>query len=40
LHLFGTDVWKNYIHRQTNTINWGGDLPLAQGIAFGQDQNQ
>ncbi|SVE38490.1 uncharacterized protein METZ01_LOCUS491344, partial [marine metagenome] len=26
--------WKAYMRRQTNTINWGRDLPLAQGINF------
>ena len=31
----GSDVWKYYMRRQTNTINWGSDLPLAQGIKFG-----
>jgi len=31
----GSDAWKNYMRRQTNTINWGKDLPLAQGIVFG-----
>ena len=30
----GSDAWKNYMRRQTNTINWGHSLPLAQGIAF------
>jgi aldehyde dehydrogenase (NAD+) len=30
----GSDAWKNYMRRQTNTINWGHDLPLAQGISF------
>jgi len=30
----GSDSWKVYMRRQTNTINWGGDLPLAQGINF------
>ena len=30
----GSDVWKAYMRRQTNTINWGNDLPLAQGIKF------
>ena len=30
----GSDAWKAYMRRQTNTINWGGDLPLAQGINF------
>ncbi len=31
----GSDAWKAYMRRQTNTINWSKDLPLAQGIAFG-----
>ncbi len=31
----GSDAWKAYMRRQTNTINWGTDLPLAQGIQFG-----
>jgi aldehyde dehydrogenase (NAD+) len=30
----GSDAWKMYMRRQTNTINWGEDLPLAQGISF------
>jgi len=30
----GSDAWKVYMRRQTNTINWGSDLPLAQGINF------
>ena len=30
----GSDSWKAYMRRQTNTINWGKDLPLAQGIDF------
>ncbi len=30
----GSDAWKAYMRRQTNTINWGTDLPLAQGIRF------
>ena len=30
----GSDSWKVYMRRQTNTINWGRDLPLAQGIKF------
>jgi aldehyde dehydrogenase (NAD+) len=30
----GSDAWKNYMRRQTNTINFGTDLPLAQGIKF------
>lgn len=29
----GSDAWKVYMRRQTNTINWGQDLPLAQGIS-------
>ena len=31
----GSDAWKNYMRRQTNTINWSKSLPLAQGIEFG-----
>jgi aldehyde dehydrogenase (NAD+) len=30
----GSDAWKNYMRRQTTTINWGSELPLAQGIRF------
>lgn len=30
----GSDAWKAYMRRQTNTINWGTALPLAQGIKF------
>jgi aldehyde dehydrogenase (NAD+) len=30
----GSDSWKAYMRRQTNTINWGRDLPLAQGVKF------
>lgn len=30
----GSDSWKAYMRRQTNTINWSPDLPLAQGIKF------
>jgi aldehyde dehydrogenase (NAD+) len=30
----GSDAWKNYMRRQTNTINFGTTLPLAQGIEF------
>jgi aldehyde dehydrogenase (NAD+) len=30
----GSDAWKAYMRRQTNTINWGRELPLAQGIKF------
>jgi len=31
----GSDSWKAYMRRQTSTINWGDQLPLAQGIRFG-----
>lgn len=31
----GSDSWKAYMRRQTNTVNWGTELPLAQGIKFG-----
>jgi len=31
----GSDSWKAYMRRQTNTVNWGRELPLAQGIKFG-----
>ncbi len=30
----GSDSWKAYMRRQTNTINWGAELPLAQGVRF------
>ena len=30
----GSDAWKAYMRRQTNTINWSRSLPLAQGIKF------
>jgi aldehyde dehydrogenase (NAD+) len=30
----GSDAWKTYMRRQTNTINHGNSLPLAQGIRF------
>ena len=30
----GSDAWKVYMRRQTNTINYGSTLPLAQGIVF------
>ena len=33
----GSDAWKTYMRRQTTTINWSGQLPLAQGIKFGSD---
>ena len=29
----GSDAWKAYMRRQTNTINYGSELPLAQGIS-------
>jgi aldehyde dehydrogenase (NAD+) len=32
----GSDAWKAYMRRQTNTINWSKELPLAQGIEFGE----
>jgi aldehyde dehydrogenase (NAD+) len=32
----GSDAWKNYMRRQTNTINYSKELPLAQGIQFGE----
>jgi aldehyde dehydrogenase (NAD+) len=31
----GSDSWKQYMRRQTTTINWGNELALAQGIKFG-----
>src|SRR5204862_4949457 len=31
----GSDAWKSYMRRQTNTVNYSRDLPLAQGIKFG-----
>ena len=31
----GSDAWKNYVRRQTATVNYSKDLPLAQGIEFG-----
>jgi aldehyde dehydrogenase (NAD+) len=30
----GSDSWKAYMRRQTNTLNYGSALPLAQGIVF------
>jgi aldehyde dehydrogenase (NAD+) len=30
----GSDAWKSYMRRQTNTINYSSDLPLAQGVSF------
>jgi aldehyde dehydrogenase (NAD+) len=32
----GSDAWRAYVRRQTNTINWSDELPLAQGIRFGE----
>jgi aldehyde dehydrogenase (NAD+) len=34
----GSDSWKSYMRRQTNTINFSSELPLAQGIQFGADE--
>jgi aldehyde dehydrogenase (NAD+) len=31
----GSDSWKAYMRRQTNTVNWSTELPLAQGVHFG-----
>jgi aldehyde dehydrogenase (NAD+) len=31
----GSDSWKQYMRRQTSTVNWSDELPLAQGIKFG-----
>jgi aldehyde dehydrogenase (NAD+) len=33
----GSDAWKQYMRRATNTVNYGTDLPLAQGISFDVD---
>jgi aldehyde dehydrogenase (NAD+) len=33
----GSDAWKHYMRRATNTINYGTDLPLAQGVSFDID---
>jgi aldehyde dehydrogenase (NAD+) len=33
----GSDAWKAYMRRQTNTVNWSEALPLAQGISFGEE---
>ncbi len=35
----GSDSWKAYMRRQTCTVNWGTELPLAQGIEFPIDQS-
>ncbi len=32
----GSDAWKNYMRRQTVTVNYSNELPLAQGITFGE----
>jgi len=32
----GSDAWKNYMRRQTATVNYSSELPLAQGITFGE----
>jgi aldehyde dehydrogenase (NAD+) len=32
----GSDAWKQYMRRQTTTINWSNELPLAQGVKFGE----
>jgi aldehyde dehydrogenase (NAD+) len=34
----GSDAWKQYMRRATNTINYGTELPLAQGVSFDIDQ--
>jgi aldehyde dehydrogenase (NAD+) len=31
----GSDAWKSYMRRATNTVNYSGSLPLAQGVSFG-----
>jgi aldehyde dehydrogenase (NAD+) len=31
----GSDSWKTYMRRQTNTVNWSREMPLAQGVRFG-----
>ena len=33
----GSDAWKSYMRRATNTVNYSTELPLAQGIVFGSD---
>ena len=33
----GSDSWKAYMRRQTNVVNYGTDLPLAQGVTFDLD---
>jgi aldehyde dehydrogenase (NAD+) len=34
----GSDAWKNYMRRQTVTVNYSGQLPLSQGIKFGNEE--
>jgi len=36
----GSDSWKSYMRRQTNTINYSRELPLAQGIKFGETKSE
>ncbi|MCC2640410.1 MAG: Aldehyde dehydrogenase [Nitrospira sp.] len=36
----GSDAWKAYMRRQTTTINWGEELPLAQGVVFGRAKGE
>ena len=36
----GSDAWKNYMRRQTNTINYSTQLPLAQGIVFSDERKE
>lgn len=36
----GSDAWKQYMRRATNTINYGSDLPLAQGVVFEIDEER
>ena len=33
----GSDAWKAYMRRMTSTVNYSSELPLAQGIRFGDD---
>ena len=33
----GSDAWRAYMRRQTNTVNWSTELPLAQGVSFNVD---
>ena len=35
----GSDSWKAYMRRQTNTVNFGRDLPLAQGVVFDLEES-